>query len=884
MEVISRAEAYLNYALKNQETYPKPISRIDYYLLSLAQEVRAGGADPATITTAVNDYLAANPVSAMTDEQIATSVNKGISNDSIDVMAGIKDGSVTKAMLSPYIQSQRYRINANCSWVMIAGVLKDNININSDNKITLKFKIKPLVNIDYTTEVRILTTSNGSGKAIGTTSTMKTGEYYDYSFDYTPTGKETLRGFMFQRQSGAVTNMYIEILDIKLIIDGTQVDGSQLTIKSNDTAQTLELLTDENISLPDTNLVMETLEVAKEYTNKKIDSVIDDLVVYPFDKTAILPKDLKNGAILSLELYNVPVDILNEGIYIQRLTIEWMNLYYGDGKTFVEGINLYSNTYISQTNNIAIYDLTLTNGCRMKLILDKSKIKAQNNVFYTKQQTLLSKECIKSVKPSKKTTLPFANTIYVTQGSSRPHAVPIFLDYLYDGRANKILFENDDDRYYIRNAVGSPNGQDTNIINTKKTLKLKSDTLDVNPLKFNVVSIEEKTKTEPIKVLTIGDSVTAGAITDKQYWAFANEFFALEDLDRNRTTDVMFLGSCNNRTTEVTKGSTTKTVKSFACGISSWGLKQWMTDKSSPFVYYEDTDTEKANPIFSVKKWIERYRTHTDDGVALSIGEEGIGTKITEDNISKVQCCTPNVIYINSTHNDYGEVLKNTKTIIQKIRAELPNVKIIVASPMGITGTWHKDKYINKDWIDSGEITGPNFNWGGEYGKARLDVLKYFTEQEKINDWLYVMPQMLIQPTVEGLSYEEVDCGVKTMKQPNKINQLASIHPGTITHKIWGYEMYCLLKYIFRSSDTTTNEVTVTLDNTTLSIANGSTSQLTATPSVADKEVTFSSSDETVATVDSTGLVTAVGGGTAYIYAETSTSILPAVCTVTVTE
>lgn len=43
MEVISRAEAYLNYALKNQEDYPEPISRIDYYLLSVAQEVRAGG-------------------------------------------------------------------------------------------------------------------------------------------------------------------------------------------------------------------------------------------------------------------------------------------------------------------------------------------------------------------------------------------------------------------------------------------------------------------------------------------------------------------------------------------------------------------------------------------------------------------------------------------------------------------------------------------------------------------------------------------------------------------------------------------------------------------------------------------------------------------------
>ena len=39
MEVISRAEEYLNYALKNQEDYPEPISRMDYYLLSVDYQI-----------------------------------------------------------------------------------------------------------------------------------------------------------------------------------------------------------------------------------------------------------------------------------------------------------------------------------------------------------------------------------------------------------------------------------------------------------------------------------------------------------------------------------------------------------------------------------------------------------------------------------------------------------------------------------------------------------------------------------------------------------------------------------------------------------------------------------------------------------------------------
>lgn len=60
MEVISRAEEYLNYALKNQEDYPEPISRMDYYLLSLAQEVRSGSVDKDAIKEAVSEYLAEN--------------------------------------------------------------------------------------------------------------------------------------------------------------------------------------------------------------------------------------------------------------------------------------------------------------------------------------------------------------------------------------------------------------------------------------------------------------------------------------------------------------------------------------------------------------------------------------------------------------------------------------------------------------------------------------------------------------------------------------------------------------------------------------------------------------------------------------------------------
>jgi len=78
----------------------------------------------------------------------------------------------------------------------------------------------------------------------------------------------------------------------------------------------------------------------------------------------------------------------------------------------------------------------------------------------------------------------------------------------------------------------------------------------------------------------------------------------------------------------------------------------------------------------------------------------------------------------------------------------------------------------------------------------------------------------------------------------------------------------------------------VTLDKTELSLAIGGTGQLTATcePDTAeDHTVSWMSSDTAIATVDSTGLVTAVAAGTATISASSNDeSLVTASCAVTV--
>lgn len=78
----------------------------------------------------------------------------------------------------------------------------------------------------------------------------------------------------------------------------------------------------------------------------------------------------------------------------------------------------------------------------------------------------------------------------------------------------------------------------------------------------------------------------------------------------------------------------------------------------------------------------------------------------------------------------------------------------------------------------------------------------------------------------------------------------------------------------------------VSLDKTTASVAVGDTVQLTATIAPADAtnaNKSFKSSDETIATVDETGLVTGVAKGTAKITVTTEDGAQTADSDITVT-
>ena len=499
-----------------------------------------------------------------------------------------------------------------------------------------------------------------------------------------------------------------------------------------------------------------------------------------------------------------------------------------------------------------------------------------------------------STESKPKLSLSFVNNLYLVcndnSDSENFNALSIYLDYLYDGskKDRRVTFKSGEE---FKVLASDPNYEDMpkDILINKKAEELLCDYYDVEDIQYNKVMTKASLVNPNIFCLTIGDSVTAGAVTDVPYYKVCADHFAKEDIDFNRTSNVHFLGNIQSVSSTLNYRNKTKEVQACACGVSSWSLRMWLNEdnngKPNGFCY---TDGEGSKQ-FSILKWIERYRTMDDDGNKLELTSPNIGTMITENNINKIKCCTPNVIYINSTHNDDpANIIADHEKIIEVIQKELPDCKIIIASPMPLIGTWWGEKYAGVTWYDR-TMEQPNHSFAPAYAPIRLKSLKYWNEVEKSGKYrnVYAMPQYVCTPTVDGFESRDYQlCNGKTMKMYIDENQMINVHPSTVTHKNWGYELYAMLKYLFCKDNegVTTNEVTVTLDNATANLTVGGTTTITGTPSDSKSAVTYTSSNTSIATVDSAGLVTAVSAGTCYIYAETDKTYQPAVCTVTVTE
>lgn len=146
-----------------------------------------------------------------------------------------------------------------------------------------------------------------------------------------------------------------------------------------------------------------------------------------------------------------------------------------------------------------------------------------------------------------------------------------------------------------------------------------------------------------------------------------------------------------------------------------------------------------------------------------------------------------------------------------------------------------------------------------------------------------------LDSTVQLATYQKSDASTGTFKKFVKFSDFSSV-PEKFGYDLWSATITSITIVndsktdSIYTADTSVAVTDVTLDKTTLSLVEEETATLTATVAPAnatDKTVTWTSSATDVATVDSTGKVTAVKAGTATITAKAGEKT--AACDVTVT-
>lgn len=188
-------------------------------------------------------------------------------------------------------------------------------------------------------------------------------------------------------------------------------------------------------------------------------------------------------------------------------------------------------------------------------------------------------------------------------------------------------------------------------------------------------------------------------------------------------------------------------------------------------------------------------------------------------------------------------------------------------------------------YLEEGSLLLPQ----GAQGSLRIitdaEVVEPSIELDETDASVVVGMTMQLTATVTGLDDTDVtwSSSDESIATVDATGLVTGINAGTATiiaKASNGLEASCKVTVVTNIVDATT----ITLNVTEASLEEGETLQLTATVTptdATDKTLTWTSSDESVATVDPTGLVTAIHAGTAVITATTSNG-LEAICEVTV--
>ena len=180
-----------------------------------------------TFNTKINEYLTTNPPSAMTDEQVANSVNKGIADGSINVMSEVEDGSIVldKLNYENVFGAIKYEVYKSGAWCTFT------VNLNGTTGLTsnLEFSFVSDTILNSLVQLEVVYDKAGFTNDVVSLSHVDNG---DGTYTYTgtlATLKSNVSKVQLQYRGTTGSQILSGIFsNISVVIDGVNIESTVL--------------------------------------------------------------------------------------------------------------------------------------------------------------------------------------------------------------------------------------------------------------------------------------------------------------------------------------------------------------------------------------------------------------------------------------------------------------------------------------------------------------------------------------------------------------------------------------------------------------------------------------------------------------------------------
>lgn len=225
------------------------------------------------------------------------------------------------------------------------------------------------------------------------------------------------------------------------------------------------------------------------------------------------------------------------------------------------------------------------------------------------------------------------------------------------------------------------------------------------------------------------------------------------------------------------------------------------TNPENPF--YDKTTAQEGIVAFSLKAYIDRYKTLDSDGKTRLVVGSTAGTKVTDVNAYDV--CVPTHIIIQHSHND-GDVswfASNIRKWTDAIKAEYTannwGIVNIGLSVIRHTGTYYPQRYPMFD-CDSIALWRTDASMGfNNYAKLMSEF--WIDDLNEDTERIFLLPSLNVQPTAWAIPFRKLpsaEWDITGIEEHNfRVIDGAGPdwHPNAIAHRSWGMEMYAWVRY-----------------------------------------------------------------------------------------